>query len=84
MNSQIHMPPSDLPELSSWQRFVLNIKGRVYIGMYAKPGWNGTLPFYVAKCPRCGPQIMRPRGKGWLQCPECKHPQLYFVGYKGR
>lgn len=75
-------PPTEMPKLTRFQRLELWARGYVYIGQFQERGWAGPLPYYVAKCSKCGLQIMRIRGRGWLACPVCMHPHVYFVGLK--
>jgi len=73
-------PPRVIPKLGFLDSLKLRIFGYAYIGQFQEESWKGTLPHYIAKCGKCGIQIMRVRGSGWLQCPVCLHAHVYFVG----
>ena len=59
-------------ELSFYQRMILRTSGHVYVGHETRPGWSGSLPFYVFKCPKHGLVKDYPHGYGYrLDCPLC-------------
>jgi len=58
--------------LSPVQRLVLRLRGRVYVGRYTRPGWQGPLPFYAFRCPEHGIVVNYPQGfRRVLRCPKC-------------
>jgi len=59
-------------KLSIYQRLILHISGQVYVGHETRPGWSGSLPFYVFKCPIHG--LIKDYHHGFddrLDCPLC-------------
>ena len=59
-------------KLGRIQRLTLWITGRVYVGMKKRPGWVGSRPAYVFRCPDHG--LVESFTHGWeeeLTCPEC-------------
>jgi len=59
-------------KLTGLQKLRLMIVGRVFVGMKKKPGWVGSRPVYVFRCPRHG--LVESFTQGWeenLFCPEC-------------
>jgi len=69
--------PSQVPEairLSVLQKLMLLVKGRLLVGCERRPGWSGSLPIYVFRCPRHGIQTDYNRGHyERLDCPLCGH-----------
>jgi hypothetical protein len=62
----------DEVKLSLFKKFVLRINGSVYVGHRTRPGWSGSLPFYVFECPVHGLVENYPQGyHGRLDCPLC-------------
>jgi len=66
--------------LNPVQRLILSLTGKLKIGMRKYPGWRGSLPFYLYKCPICGEHhIDYPHGyTGYLRCSKTglsKEPQ---------
>jgi len=56
--------------LKAWLKLV--ILGKTYLAHNTKPGWNGELPFYIAKCRQHGYFLDYPHGwSGYLHCPLC-------------
>uniref|UniRef100_A0A6M3M551 Uncharacterized protein n=1 Tax=viral metagenome TaxID=1070528 RepID=A0A6M3M551_9ZZZZ len=37
--------------MNLWQRFNLWIRGYVYVEHRRHPGWSGSIPFYMFRCP---------------------------------
>jgi len=63
-------------ELSLVKRIVLRLSGAVYVGHRTRPGWSGSLPFYVFRCPAHGLVENYPQGyHGRLDCPLCLHEE---------
>jgi len=60
-------------EISPFQWLKLKILGYVKVFDAKKPGWRGTLPFYIVKCKNCGQYFLDyPHGySGYFTCP-CK------------
>lgn len=61
-------------KLNAWQRLVLRVNGRVFIGYETRPVWSGFLPFYAFRCDRHG--IVKDYfhgfpGEQYLLCPDC-------------
>lgn len=66
-------------DLSWWQRLVLWLLGKVYLGHCQKPGWSGALPFYAVKCPKHGVYIDYPHGyNNYFTCPQCQDELVQF------
>jgi hypothetical protein len=62
----------DEVELSLAKKIVLKLSGAVYMGHCTRPGWSGSLPFYVFECPVHGLVENYPQGyHGRLDCPLC-------------
>jgi hypothetical protein len=61
------------PKLSRWQRLMLRIFKKAYLGHHTKSGWTGTLPFYAFRCPTHGVVVDYPHGyNNRLDCPLCQ------------
>lgn len=60
-------------QLSLWQRIVLKINSRVFVGCMKLEGWRGELPFYVVKCGWCKQYFIDylHGHSGYFICPEC-------------
>lgn len=59
-------------KLSFWQKILLILGGRIYIGHHQRSGWRGPLPFYVFHCKEHGYMVDYPHG--WydrLDCVKC-------------
>ena len=58
--------------MNLWQRFNLWLRGYVYMGHRRRPGWSGSLPFYMFRCPIHGLVENYPAGyEEKLRCPHC-------------
>jgi hypothetical protein len=59
-------------KLSKWQRFILKVRKRVFIGMEKHAGWKSYLPIYAFPCDKHGIVTNHPHGyEGILPCPQC-------------
>jgi len=66
----------DEVELSLFKKFVLRLNGSVYVGLRTRPGWRGSLPFYLFRCPIHGLVENYPQGHhGRLDCPICQQEE---------
>lgn len=60
-------------DLNLWQKLVLRITGKVYVGHQQHEGWTGSLPHYILECPVHGRFMTYPQGySGRLECPVCR------------
>ena len=54
-------------------RVKIKLFGSIYIGHFSKPGWNGSLPFFMFKCEKHGIVTNYPMGfEATLRCPHCE------------
>ena len=59
-------------KLSTTQKIKMLWDGYVYVGHETRPGWSGTLPFFVFKCRVHGMVKDYPHGYDErLECPHC-------------
>jgi len=59
-------------KLSLWQKIQLKLSGNAFLEYRRKPGWSGSLPFYVFRCPKHGLMEDYPHGyQKELRCIEC-------------
>jgi len=66
------MQMRNMIELTLFQKIILKLNGRVFIGNRVKPGWSGSLPFYAFKCDEHGLVEDYPHGyEKRLECPKC-------------
>ncbi|MCW4008786.1 MAG: hypothetical protein NWF09_08900 [Candidatus Bathyarchaeota archaeon] len=57
--------------LHKWLK--LKIFGKKYFAHDKKPGWHGSLPFYIVKCNVHGYFLDYPHGfNGYFTCPMCR------------
>ncbi len=55
----------------------LALFGRSYVGDMTRPGWRGSLPFYVFRCPKHGLVMNYEQGyERRLDCPLCQLASL--------
>lgn len=60
--------------LSIWQKLILLVKGRVFVGYERRSGWSESLPIYAFRCPRHGIQTDNRHGfYERLDCPLCSY-----------
>ena len=59
--------------LSIWQKLILLVKRRVFIGYEIQQDWRRSLPIYAFRCPRHGIQTDYKHGfYERLDCPLCR------------
>ena len=64
--------------MNAFQRLELFLTGSAYVGHRTRPGWKGSLPFYVFRCPKHGLVEDYPHGyNGRLDCPMCSHKSVH-------
>lgn len=59
-------------DYTTFQKLLLRIFGRIYVGSEKKAGWSSPLPMYAFICPKHGIQTNYPNS--WnktLLCPKC-------------
>jgi len=59
-------------KLSLYQKVIMRINGRVFIGCKTRGGWRAPISHYASKCPVHGVFIDYPHGyRNRLDCPGC-------------
>jgi hypothetical protein len=71
-------------DLSLFQRLKLGLFGQAYVGHRIRTGWEGSLPFFVLRCPIHGLVEDYPHGYGYrLDCPRCQRAEALLIKFAG-
>ena len=58
--------------MNIFQRIELYLTGKAYLEHRKLPGWKGSLPFYIFRCPKHGLVEDYQHGYNkYLECPKC-------------
>lgn len=65
----------DIQKMPERQKSLARKGRKVYLGHETRPGWSGSLPFYLFQCPDCE-RLGKDYPHSWpesqyLSCPEC-------------